>query len=439
VLQLVGALESGIVAESDAEATLAAALCGVGGLGAFRCLALARRQRHLPAVGLAVVGFDVLFLALMPVIWMYTQPGPDPPRAFMLKNELFTVAILLVGVNALALSPRYPAIMTAGAVVVHLCVMAYAMADPRVAYTGSFEGHFTSAAVNLGIVQVRIVALTALGAVLWFVTRSARRLVRDAVMLEAANQKMRDRQAQLLAEGRMSALASLVSGIAHELNSPLGAVRSSLDTVERCVQRLSEAGPEQPPTARVLRVLGDSVRVGAVAVERISGLSSSLKRFARLDEAEVQRVDVREGLQTTLSLLDDRLRGAVTITTDYQELPLVWCRPSELNQVFYTLAVNALEALDGHGELRVAARQVGERICVEFADSGPGIAPDRVERLFEIGLEDRGDRVGMGLGLVTGRRIVERHGGELTVDSTPGRGTTFRLALPLRSPLESRA
>lgn len=121
------------------------------------------------------------------------------------------------------------------------------------------------------------------------------------------------------------------------------------------------------------------------------------------------------------------------VVKELSDLPPLLCRPKELNQVFMTIVVNALDALKGEGELRISTAHEEGRLTIEIADAGPGIAAAELETLFELRFSAKGRRMAMGLGLPAARRIVERHGGTLTVRSTVGKGTLFTIAVPVET------
>ena len=137
--------------------------------------------------------------------------------------------------------------------------------------------------------------------------------------------------------------------------------------------------------------------------------------------------------ESTPALIDRDKMGAVELVKELSDLPPLLCRPKELNQVFMTILVNALEALKGEGELRISTAHEEGRLTIEIADTGPGIAAAELESLFELRFSAKGGRMAMGLGLPSARRIVERHGGTLTVESTAGEGTVFTIALPVEA------
>ena len=179
----------------------------------------------------------------------------------------------------------------------------------------------------------------------------------------------------------------------------------------------------------LLTELKDSVR-------RISELVAAVRSYSQLDRASRQRVDVREGLESTLTMLGHKLRGGVTVVREYDELPPIDAFAGELNQVWTNLVDNAVDAMDGQGTLTVRTRAEGEWIVVEIADTGPGMAPEVAARAFEPFFSTKDVGRGTGLGLDIARRIVvERHGGLIEIDSPTdeGKGTVMRVRLPLKA------
>jgi len=233
----------------------------------------------------------------------------------------------------------------------------------------------------------------------------------------------------------MAALDGMVSGIAHEINTPLGAVRSSVNTTAAAAQKLVSTPQEAAPrTQRILQIVSDVTRSALLGLDRIGGLVESLKGFSRLDEAEVQQADLRAELDTVLSLIEPAAVGNVEVEKNYGEIPEIECRPRELNQAFMTILVNAFDAMKGEGRLALSIAQVNSDIRVTIADSGPGIAPELREDLFDLNFSQTGQRIGMGLGLPTSRRIVERHGGTVTIDPSTTSGASFTISLPVKAP-----
>jgi signal transduction histidine kinase len=170
------------------------------------------------------------------------------------------------------------------------------------------------------------------------------------------------------------------------------------------------------------------------AVNRIVAIVRDLRSFARLDEAEVQDADLHAGIDSTLNLMRHLTRDQVKIVRDYGDLPRVRCYPNRMNQVFMNLLKNAVEAIEGPGTVTISTWVEGDRVRLSFGDTGPGIAPELLPRIFDPGFTTKGVGVGTGLGLSICARIMEVHGGRIWAESTPGKGTTFHLELPLRPP-----
>lgn len=427
-LYLLGLVRPGLAAESKGEAvaTLVIQIVAFGFILFFTHHA--RRGAHLTMVGVGAAVLDVILISMLPLIWYLNLQSPDGTVSFLAKNELFTVCVIVIVINALALRPLYPVIVAGGFILVHLLLLAIVLRQPGVSFTDTYMEHFYTPAVNPGITVVRVIVLALVGFFLAFLASTARKTIHDAVALEIANMEIKEQQAELLFEGKMAALTDLVAGVAHEVNTPLGVVRSSLQASEKAIHRLREG--EDPE--RALATAEASGRAAVAGLERISRLVSSLKDFARLDQAELQLADIRDGIETVLSLVEPSKLGEVEIERSFAAIPRILCRPKELNQVFMTLIVNALEAMDGRGTLGLSTALDRDRVRVTVSDTGPGIDEDRIDRLFELKFAPKGGRMSFGLGLPTARRIIERHGGTLTVASIVGEGSRFVISIPNR-------
>lgn len=247
--------------------------------------------------------------------------------------------------------------------------------------------------------------------------------------------------AELVNAAKMATLGTLVAGIAHELNTPLGALNSNHDVLDRALARLSTIledervdETELDQVRRIVRAVGEVTRVNTLAVHRMIEIVESLRSFGRLDRAELDTLDVHEGIESALALLRHRMGDGIRAVRDFGALPPLECRPAQLNQVFMNLLLNAVQAIDGQGTITVRTRATDAELVVEIADTGVGIAPENLERIFEPGFTTKGRRVGMGLGLPICRQVVENHHGRIEVRSSKGGGTTAVVALPLRPP-----
>jgi len=193
--------------------------------------------------------------------------------------------------------------------------------------------------------------------------------------------ELRQTQAQLVQSEKMAALGALVAGVAHEINTPLGAITSNVDVVLRGLGKLAPSGAS--PRADAARVLDELLRTTAQACQRISAIVKNLKNFARLDEAEWKPADLREGMDSTLVLVEHLHRGRIMIVREYGAVPLIACHPGQLNQVFMNLLVNAIQAIAGSGTIRIRIGVEGAQVRVDVEDTGSGIAPEHLPRIFD--------------------------------------------------------
>lgn len=252
------------------------------------------------------------------------------------------------------------------------------------------------------------------------------------VELATALADLQAAQAQLVQSEKMAALGDLVAGVAHEMNSPLGVMLSSTQSNNTLMERLLRLGCAMEDNVRkAISVFEDNNRAIASAAARIDKIVRSLKGFARLDEAEFQRTDLHRGIEETLTLLEPLYRGRVEIVREYGKLPEVDCYAADLNQVFRVLLKNAIEAIEVSGSIRIRTCVHNTSIELRFSDTGRGMSPEALSKLFQPSFRSTGTRVEARLGLFTAFNIIRKHGGDIRVSSEEGKGTEFRLVLPL--------
>ncbi len=258
--------------------------------------------------------------------------------------------------------------------------------------------------------------------------------------VQARTLELQRKQAQLVHADKMAVLGQLVAGVAHEINTPLGAIKSNTDTLMRSMQRLHDAveqavvSNDPAGLRRVGKLLETSVKLNAIneqAVERIVGIVGSLRQFARLDQAAVDSVDLHTAIDNTLVLVQHQLKHRIQVHKEYGALPLVQCHPDQINQVFMNLLVNAGQAIEGKGDIFIRTWHAQDRVAVEMRDTGKGIPKEHVARIFDPGFTTKGVGVGTGLGLSIVHGIVDEHHGTIEVESEISSGTTFRVWLPI--------
>jgi two-component system NtrC family sensor kinase len=255
--------------------------------------------------------------------------------------------------------------------------------------------------------------------------------------LEVAYEELRETQSQLVQSAKMASLGQLVAGVAHEINNPLAFVLNHQATVVRALNRvageavphLSEEGLQQ--LNKALARLTDM----APGLERIRDLVLNLRTFSRLDEGEIKRVDIDEAIESVLVLLQYRLGTRIRVNREFGAVKHIDCYPGPLNQVMMNLLANAIDAIDGEGELTISTDQEGEMLRIVIADNGKGM-PDAVrERIFEPFFTTKPVGQGTGLGLSISFGIIRKHGGTLEALSMLGKGTRMVIRIPLERPL----
>ena len=249
--------------------------------------------------------------------------------------------------------------------------------------------------------------------------------------LEALLKELHDTQTQLVQSERMAAIGKIVAGIMHEMNSPLGASNSAIDVTERCMTRIENNSEiDRDQLIELMTQVKNSLQVSRTANGRLTGILDNLRSFIRLDGGERAKIDVHEGIDSTLALLEADTRGRIVVNKEYGELPEVFCYPGEMNQVFMSLLSNAVEAIPKEGTITVRTSANNGNVVVAVSDTGQGMDEEKVSRLFEPGFNRGGGRVKAGLGLLVTLNIVQKHGGTIDVQSKPGEGSTFTLNLP---------
>ena len=267
-------------------------------------------------------------------------------------------------------------------------------------------------------------------------------LVQGNKELKHTLDELEETQNQLIIQEKMASLGNLVSGVAHEITTPLGVLNSNNETINRTVKKTrqlvedwsAQGDVQQAGKVRdLLQSMSSLAEFNRMAAERMIKIVTSLRTFARLDRAAEDDVDIHEGLESTLTLIHNQLKDRVTVHKDYGDVPLVRCHPSQLNQVYMNLLVNAGQAIEGKGEIHLKTYTSEGSVVVEVTDSGVGIPTGNLDRVFDPGFTTKGVKVGTGLALSIVHRIVDEHNGKIEVESKVGEGATFRLFLPIHS------
>ena len=257
--------------------------------------------------------------------------------------------------------------------------------------------------------------------------------------VEERTKEVQEKQAQLVQSSKMASLGSLVAGVAHEINTPVGAINSMYSTLMKAVenlkaeleQRLKGTPEKYRKIDESLKIVEDANRVIQSGTDRVVDIVRRLRSFARLDEAELKEADIHEGLEDTLTIVHHELKHNVTVIKNYGDVPKISCFPGRLNQVFLNLLINAKQSIKGKGEITISTYTKDNKVCIEIKDSGEGIPEENLRKVFDPGFTTRGVGVGTGLGLSICYQIIQDHHGEILVKSEVGKGTTFTVVLPM--------
>lgn len=287
--------------------------------------------------------------------------------------------------------------------------------------------------------------------------RDARRYKRDLeqrnVELAFRKAELERLQAQIVHSEKMASLGQLAAGVAHELNNPAGFIYGNIELLsematdlERLLKVYDEAKLPGDVAAQVeavkreisyenglqeMQSIINDCREGA---ERIRDVVANLRTFSRLDEAEFKKVDIHEGIDSTVRLLSRYYSaGHIKLERAYGRLPLIDCYAGQLNQVWMNLLANAAQAVGSSGRVRITTELRSAKVIVRVSDTGRGIAPEHLKKIFDPFFTTKPVGEGTGLGLSISYSIVKRHGGLITVASEPHRGTTFTVLLPVNA------
>ncbi|MGI0494192.1 response regulator [Alkalinema pantanalense CENA528] len=274
---------------------------------------------------------------------------------------------------------------------------------------------------------------------------------------------LRQAQTQLVQQEKLSALGELVSGIAHEMNNPIGCIINNIDPTEnyifnltRAIQLYRDINPNLEPEAEdtlaqldlefILEDFPKIIQTIRLSSHRIYDISVALRNFARLDIENKQPINIHESLDGTLLILGHRLKAVaqkprIQVVRNYGELPSIDCYPGQLNQVFMNLIANAIDALDeaidqgklSDPEIQVQTKVQEDQVMIRIADNGMGIPQEIQNKMFEPMFTTKPAGKGTGLGLSISRQIIEeRHHGSLTINPERTHGAEFVITLPIQ-------
>jgi len=263
------------------------------------------------------------------------------------------------------------------------------------------------------------------------------RVIERTSELNQSLNMLKKTQAKLIQSEKMAALGELVSGIAHEINTPLGIINSNTDLIVRYIKKANTFDNIDDSILKIINTVGKKLTTTSTACDSILTIVDSLRVFARLDEAEYQSVTISSLIENTIAIMQNKLKQGIMIEKNYDFDEPVLCFPGQMNQVFINLFNNTYDAMEGKGTLTITINSEDTNILIIFEDTGTGILKADLPKIFNPGYTSKGVGVGTGLGLsICYRIIVEKHGGRIWADNRPSGGAVFRIELPKKGKKE---
>ena len=277
-------------------------------------------------------------------------------------------------------------------------------------------------------------------------------LVRKNSELEQTHSELKNTHIQLLQQEKMASIGQLAAGIAHEINNPMGFITSNLGTLDKYLSRITEyltaadrivaasALPERDETTALRSrlkldyIVNDAHQLIEESLDgttRVKNIVDDLKNLSRTDKQEMIHADLNKIIETALNMAGNEIKYVADVDKQISDIPSILCHPQQLSQVFINLLINACHAMDGHGTITIRSWHTGDSAFISVRDTGSGIPEAALNRIFEPFFTTKEVGKGTGLGLSISYDILQKHGGDISVESTPGHGSVFLVRLPV--------
>jgi len=270
----------------------------------------------------------------------------------------------------------------------------------------------------------------------------SRKLLEQVVaVFSEVSEDLQTMQGHLMQCEKMAMLGNLMAGIAHEISTPVSSVNSNVDLFTRSLSKIKTMLSSEDTSAelrenrqlvRMVSVMTTLNKSNQTACERILQIVRSLRNSVHGNMTESREIDIHEELEDALTLVHHELKKRIEVVRKYGDLPLCNCFPGRLNGVFINMLRNAAQAIEGEGQIIIETSMAEDTITVKFTDTGHGISPENLDKLFEPGFTTKSPDEGTGLGLSICKRIMDEHDGRIEVESEVGKGTTFTIYLPIK-------
>ncbi len=276
--------------------------------------------------------------------------------------------------------------------------------------------------------------------------------------LTELNQKLANTQNQLVQAEKMASVGQLAAGVAHEINNPIGFVNSNLNTLEQYISDINSVFAaysqaeksfghealaavntvkEKVDLSFLLQDISNLLSESQDGLRRVKRIVQDLRNFSHVEAANWQLTNIEQGLNSTINVALNEIKYKAEIVRLYAGIPEIQCMPSEINQVFLNLLVNAAQAIETHGTITIRTGVDKDQVWIDVVDTGKGIAPDNLKQIFDPFFTTKPVGSGTGLGLSVSYGIVQKHGGRIVVHSALGKGTSMRVWLPIKQKVDS--
>ena len=247
-----------------------------------------------------------------------------------------------------------------------------------------------------------------------------------AVLQAILSQQLKENQLQLINSEKMATLGNMIAAVAHEINTPIGAINSNNELLSKLLENDIDSSKQD----KILKIIQTSLNCDKEAIKRIMSIVKALKKFIRLDEAKMQLTDITKELDLTIDLCQHLLKNKITINKQYDAIPQIYTHPNMLNQVFMNLISNAAQSIKEKGVIEIHTYTEDNFILISIKDNGCGIADEIKGQIFNQGFTTKAKGEGTGLGLSISKKIIEQLGGEITFTSQKDVGSEFIVKLP---------
>ncbi|MBN2797308.1 MAG: hypothetical protein JXR88_17990 [Clostridia bacterium] len=253
----------------------------------------------------------------------------------------------------------------------------------------------------------------------------------ELIQSQLALQKAQDR---LVQSEKLASMGQLTAAIAHEINTPLGAVSSNTQMIDMMLLKLEKQIQTEDYSGayKSIEKLLKSNKITIDAASRVNEIIRNLRNFSRIDQAEFKTADVHEGIHSVLVLTSNLWKNKLTIHENYGKIPEISCFPSMLNQVFMNVIVNGIQATEKGGNISITTEMIEDFIKISIRDDGSGIDPILIEKIFDSGFTTKPKDSGTGLGLSISKDIILKHHGKIYAFNNEDKGATFVIELPIK-------